>query len=96
MYGELIFIYLTASVELHNKYSEYLTSSIEFVNSVEKLRNFQAIVGIPKNRLMANGKAIETIASWFYLERNGKLEKRFVILDRLDRQFAIFPATNFR
>jgi hypothetical protein len=66
------------------------------VNGVEKLRDFQAIVGIPKNRLMTNGKAIKTItkkgqqvqiqrfekmvtASWFYLERNGKLEKRFVI-----------------
>jgi hypothetical protein len=32
-------------------------SSVEFVNGVEKLRDFQAIVGIPKNRLMANGKA---------------------------------------
>jgi Transposase DDE domain len=57
-------------------------------------------VGIPKNRLMANGKAIKTItkkgqqvqitefermvtASWFYLERNGKLEKRFVISTRV-------------
>ena len=75
-------------------------SSVEFVNGVEKLRDFQAIVGIPKNRLMANGKAIKTItkkgqqvqitefdrmvtASWFYLERNGKLEKRFVISTRL-------------
>jgi hypothetical protein len=28
---------------------------------VEKLTNSQAIVGIPKNRLMANGKAIKTI-----------------------------------
>jgi len=36
-------------------------SSVEFVNGVEKLRNFQAIVGIPNNRLMANGKAIKTI-----------------------------------
>ena len=51
---------------------------------------------MPKNRLMANGKAIETTtkkgqqvkltelddlvtASWFYLQRNGKLQKRFVI-----------------
>jgi hypothetical protein len=67
--------------------------SVEFVNGVEKLRDLQAIVGIPKNRLMANGKAIKTItkkgqqvhitefnrmvtASWFYLERNGKLDKR--------------------
>ena len=75
-------------------------SSVEFVNGVEKRRDFQAIVGIPKNRLMANGKAIETItkkgqqvhitgfekmvtASWFYLERNGKLEKRFVISTRI-------------
>jgi hypothetical protein len=74
-------------------------SSVEFVNGVEKLSDFQAIVGIPKNRLMANGKAIKTItkkgqqvqitefermvtASWFYLERNGKLEKRFVISTR--------------
>jgi Transposase DDE domain len=71
-------------------------SSVEFMNGVEKLRDFQAIVGIPKSRLMANGKAIKTItkkgqqvqiqrfekmvtASWFYLERNGKLQKRFVI-----------------
>jgi len=75
-------------------------SSVEFINGIEKLRDFQAIVGIPKNRLMANGKAIETItkkgqqvqiqrfekmvtASWFYLERNGKLEKRFVISTRV-------------
>jgi Transposase DDE domain len=75
-------------------------SSVEFVNGVEKLHDFQAIVGIPKNRLMANGKAIKTItkkgqrvqitgfkkmvtASWFYLERNGKLEKRFVISTRV-------------
>jgi Transposase DDE domain len=75
-------------------------SSVEFINGVEKLHNFQAIVGIPKNRLMANGKAIKTItkkgqrvqitgfnkmvtASWFYLERNGKLEKRFVISTRV-------------
>jgi Transposase DDE domain len=75
-------------------------SSVEFVNGVEKLRNFQAILGIPKNRLMANGKAIKTItkkgqqvqiqrfekmvtASWFYLERNGKLQKRFVISTRV-------------
>ena len=75
-------------------------SSVEFVNGVEKRRDFQAIVGIPKNRLMANGKAIKTItkkgqqvhitgfekmvtASWFYLERNGKLEKRFVISTRI-------------
>ena len=75
-------------------------SSVEFVNGVEKLRDFQAIVGIPKSRLMANGKAIKTItkkgqqvqiqrfekmvtASWFYLERNGKLEKRFVISTRV-------------
>jgi Transposase DDE domain len=75
-------------------------SSVEFVNGIEKLRDFQAIVGIPKNRLMANGKAIGTItkkgqqvqiqrfekmvtASWFYLERNGKLEKRFVISTRV-------------
>lgn len=74
-------------------------SSIEFVNGVEKLRH-QAIVGIPKNRLMANGRAIKTItkkgqqvtitgfertvtASWFYLERNGKLQKRFVISTRV-------------
>ena len=74
-------------------------SSVEFVNGVEKLRH-QAIVGIPKNRLMANGRAIKTItkkgqqvqitgfekmvnASWFYLERNGKLEKRFVISTRV-------------
>jgi Transposase DDE domain len=75
-------------------------SSVEFVNGIEQLRDFQAIVGIPKNRLMANGKAIRTItkkgqqvqiqkfekmvtASWFYLERNGKLEKRFVISTRV-------------
>jgi hypothetical protein len=75
-------------------------SSVEFMNGVEKLRDFQVIVGIPKNRLMANGKAIKTItkkgqqvqitefermvtASWFYLERNGKLEKRFVISTRV-------------
>lgn len=75
-------------------------SSVEFVNGVEKLRDFQAIVGIPKNRLMSNGRAIKTItkkgqqveitgfdkmvtASWFYLERNGKLEKRFVISTRV-------------
>ena len=75
-------------------------SSVEFVNGVEKRRDFQAIVGIPKNRLMANGRAIKTItkkgqqvqltgfekmvtASWFYLERNGKLEKRFVISPRV-------------
>ena len=75
-------------------------SSVEFINGIEKLRDFQAIVGIPKNRLMAHGKAIETItkkgqqvqiqrfekmvtASWFYLERNGKLEKRFVISTRV-------------
>jgi hypothetical protein len=68
-------------------------SSVEFVNGIEKLRDFEAIVGIPKNRLMANGRAIGTItkkgqqvqitgfettvtASWFYLKRNGKLEKR--------------------
>ena len=74
-------------------------SSVEFVNGVEKLRDFQAIVGIPKNRLMSNGRAIKTItkkgqqvqitgfkrlvtASWFYLERHGKLEKRFVISTR--------------
>ena len=74
-------------------------SSVEFVNGVEKLRH-QAIVGIPKNRLMANGRAIKTItkkgqqvqitgfermvnASWFYLERNGKLVKRFVISTRV-------------
>jgi Transposase DDE domain len=74
-------------------------SSVEFVNGVEKLRH-QSIVGIPKNRLMANGRAIKTItkkgqqvqitgfekmvnASWFYLERNGKLEKRFVISTRV-------------
>jgi Transposase DDE domain len=74
-------------------------SSIEFVNGVEKLRH-QAIVGIPKNRLMANGKPIRAItkkgqlveitgfkkmvtASWFYLKRNGKLEKRFVISTRV-------------
>jgi hypothetical protein len=36
-------------------------SSVEFVNGVEKLRDFQAIVGIPKSRLMANGKPIKTI-----------------------------------
>ena len=35
-------------------------SSVEFVNGVEKLCH-QAIVGIPKNRLMANGRAIKTI-----------------------------------
>jgi hypothetical protein len=75
-------------------------SSVEFINGVEKFHDFQAILGIPKNRLMANGKAIKTItkkgqrvqitgfkkmvtASWFYLERNGKLEKRFVISTRV-------------
>ena len=75
-------------------------SSVEFMNGIEMRRDLQAIVGIPKNRLMANGKAIRTItkkgqqvqitgfekmvtASWFYLERNGKLEKRFVISTRV-------------
>ena len=70
-------------------------SSVEFIKGVKKLR-YQAIVGIPKNRLMDNGKAVKTItkkgqqikltelddlvtASWFYLQRNGKLQKRFVI-----------------
>jgi Transposase DDE domain len=74
-------------------------SSVEFINGVTRLR-YQAIVGIPKNRLMDNGKAIKTItkkgqqvkltelegvvvASWFYLQRNGKLEKRFVISTRV-------------
>jgi Transposase DDE domain len=74
-------------------------SSVEFLNGVKKLR-YQAIVGIPKNRLMDNGRAIKTItrkgqqvkltgldglvtASWFYLQRNGKLEQRFVISTRV-------------
>jgi hypothetical protein len=74
-------------------------SSVEFIEGVKKLRH-QAIVGMPKNRLMDNGKAIKTItkkgqqvkltelegmvtASWFYLQRNGKLEKRFVISTRI-------------
>ena len=70
-------------------------SSVEFIEGVKRLRH-QAIVGIPKNRLMDHGKAIKTItkkgqqvkltelegavtASWFYLQRNGRLEQRFVI-----------------
>ena len=74
-------------------------SSVEFLNGVKKLR-YQAIVGIPKNRLMDDGRAIRTItkkgqqvkltgldglvtASWFYLQRNGKLEQRFVISTRV-------------
>jgi hypothetical protein len=73
-------------------------SSIEFLEGVKKLRH-QAIVGIPKNRLLEDGRQIKTIgkkgqqvklsglkdmvtASWFYLKRNGKLEKRFVISTR--------------
>jgi hypothetical protein len=72
---------------------------LSFEGGVKKLR-YQAIVGIPKNRLMDNGRAIRTItkkgqqvqltgldglvtASWFYLQRNGKLEQRFVISTRV-------------
>ena len=56
-------------------------------------------MGIPKNRTLCDGRAIESItnkgqlvrltgfkgtvtASWFYLHRDGKLEKRFVISTR--------------
>jgi hypothetical protein len=73
-------------------------SSVEFLKGVRKLKH-HAIVGIPKNRKLEDGRAIRDIgekgqqvkltgfdgavtASWFYLERNGKLEKRFVISTR--------------
>jgi Transposase DDE domain len=73
-------------------------SSVEFLKGVRKLKH-HAIVGIPKNRKLEDGRSIKTIgdkgqqvkllgfeetvtAAWFYLERNGKLEKRFVISTR--------------
>jgi hypothetical protein len=73
-------------------------SSVEFLNGVKKLRH-QAIVGIPNNRKLADGRRIKMLgkkgqqvqllgldgvvtASWFYLKRDGKLEKRFVISTR--------------
>ena len=73
-------------------------SSVEFLNGVKKLRH-QAIVGIPNNRKLADGRQIKMLgkkgqqvklsgldgvvtASWFYLKRDGKLEKRFVISTR--------------
>jgi hypothetical protein len=73
-------------------------SSVEFLKGVRKLKH-HAIVGIPKNRKLEDGRTIKTIgdkgqqvklsgfeetvtAAWFYLERNGKLEKRFVISTR--------------
>lgn len=73
-------------------------SSVDFLQGIRKLRH-HAIVGIPKNRKLEDGRKIRTIgekgqqvklsgfkdtvsASWFYLERNGKLEKRFVISTR--------------
>jgi Transposase DDE domain len=73
-------------------------SSVEFLEGVKKLR-LDAIVGIPKNRTLCDGRAIRSItkkgqlvrltgfngtvtASWFYLHRDGQLEKRFVISTR--------------
>jgi hypothetical protein len=73
-------------------------SSVEFLKGVKKLR-YQAIVGIPNNRKLADGRQIKMLgkkgqqvqlsgwddvvtASWFYLKRDGKLEKRFVISTR--------------
>ena len=73
-------------------------SSVEFLNGVKKLRH-QAIVGIPNNRKLADGRQIKMLGkkgqqvklsgwdgvvtvSWFYLKRDGKLEKRFVISTR--------------
>jgi Transposase DDE domain len=73
-------------------------SSVEFLTGVKKLRH-QAIVGIPNNRKLADGRQIKMLgkkgqqvklsgldgvvtASWFYLKRDGKLEKRFVISTR--------------
>ena len=73
-------------------------SSVEFLSGVKKLR-YQAIVGIPSNRKLADGRQIKMLgkkgqqvqlsgldgvvtASWFYLKRDGKLEKRFVISTR--------------
>lgn len=73
-------------------------SSVEFLESVRQ-QGFHAIVGMPKNRLLTNGRPLKTIgkkgqlvqlenlsfpvsAAWFYLHRDGKLEKRFVISTR--------------
>jgi Transposase DDE domain len=73
-------------------------SSVEFLESVRK-QGFHAIVGMPKNRLLTDGRPLKTItkkgqllqlddlsfqvyAAWFYLHRDGKLEKRFVISTR--------------
>lgn len=73
-------------------------SSVEFLEGVRK-QGYHAIVGMPKNRLLTNGKPLKTItrkgqlvklqdltfevsAAWFYLHRDGKLEKRFVISTR--------------
>lgn len=73
-------------------------SSVEFLKGVTKLR-YQAIVGIPNNRKLADGRQMKMLgkkgqqvklsgwedvvtASWFYLKRDGKLEKRFVISTR--------------
>ena len=73
-------------------------SSVEFLTGVKKLR-YQAIVGIPNNRKLADGRQIKLLGkkgqqvklsglegvvtvSWFYLKRDGKLEKRFVISTR--------------
>ncbi len=75
-----------------------LSRFVTFLKEVRKLRH-HAIVGIPKNRKLEDGRKIRTIgekgqpvklsgfkdtvsASWFYLEQNGKLEKRFVISTR--------------
>jgi Transposase DDE domain len=73
-------------------------SSVEFLEGVRK-QGFHALVGMPKNRLLTNGRPLKTIgkkgqlvqfedlsfpvyAAWFYLHRDGKLEKRFVISTR--------------
>lgn len=73
-------------------------SSVEFLAGLRKLR-LDAIVGIPKNRTLEDGRQICNItkkgqlvrlsglkhpvtAAWFYLHRDGKLEKRFVISTR--------------